>query len=76
MAGSIVLLRARQRAGSPRSSGSPAASGVGLTFAAVSNTCLMGTLLMQLPYNQGPGCDIDEAIAKLRREQPEEPALT
>jgi rhodanese-related sulfurtransferase len=42
--------------------------GAGLAFAALSNTCMMGMLLMKLPYNRGPGCDIDEAISKLSRQ--------
>ncbi len=42
------------------------AIGGGLTFAAVSNTCAMGAVLSKLPYNQGPGCDIDVAIAKMQ----------
>jgi Inner membrane protein YgaP-like, transmembrane domain len=45
------------------------AVGFGLSFAAVTNTCAMGMLLAKLPYNRGPGCDIDEAIARLSRPQ-------
>lgn len=41
------------------------AIGMGLAFAAVSNTCMMGMLLSKLPYNQGSGCDIDEALTRL-----------
>lgn len=44
------------------------AIGFGLTFAAATNTCMMGMMLMKLPYNRGPGCDIDEAIERLSRQ--------
>lgn len=47
--------------------------GAGLTFAALTNTCMMGMLLAKLPYNRGPGCDIDAAIARLRNPQPGSP---
>lgn len=33
--------------------------GAGLTFAALTDTCLMGNLLSRLPYNRGPGADVD-----------------
>lgn len=42
-----------------------AAIGFGLVFASVSNTCMMGMLLSKLPYNRGPGCDIDQALTRL-----------
>ncbi len=42
--------------------------GAGLTFAALSNTCMMGMLLARLPYNRGAGCDVDAAITRLRRD--------
>lgn len=31
--------------------------GAGLTFAATTNTCAMGTLLAKLPYNRGAACE-------------------
>lgn len=37
----------------------------GLVFAAITNTCMMGNLLSKLPYNRGPACDIDQALARL-----------
>ncbi|WP_329275862.1 rhodanese-like domain-containing protein [Streptomyces sp. NBC_00691] len=42
------------------------AIGAGLTYAAVSNSCLMGVLLSRLPYNRGPRPDIRTVIAELR----------
>jgi rhodanese-related sulfurtransferase len=41
--------------------------GAGLVFAAVSNTCMMGSALMKLPYNKGSEADVDEAISCLSR---------
>lgn len=41
--------------------------GAGLAIAALTNTCAMGVLLMKLPYNRAPSCDIDAAIARLAR---------
>ncbi|MFC5821763.1 Inner membrane protein YgaP [Nonomuraea coxensis DSM 45129] len=41
--------------------------GAGLTFAALTDTCAMGMLLSRLPYNRGPGVDVDQALACIRR---------
>ncbi|MFN8525811.1 MAG: rhodanese-like domain-containing protein [Chloroflexota bacterium] len=43
--------------------------GAGLLFAGVTDTCMMGTLLMRLPYNRGATCDIPAVVAQLRGEQ-------
>lgn len=40
--------------------------GAGLVFAAVSNTCAMGNMLMKLPYNRSVDADVESAIARLR----------
>ncbi|MFF3837634.1 rhodanese-like domain-containing protein [Streptomyces sp. NPDC001930] len=42
------------------------AIGAGLTYAALSNSCMMGVLLSRLPYNRGPRPDIRSVIAELR----------
>ncbi|RPK90025.1 MULTISPECIES: rhodanese-like domain-containing protein [Streptomyces] len=42
------------------------AIGAGLTYAALSNSCMMGVLLSRLPYNRGPRTDIRTVIASLR----------
>lgn len=42
------------------------AIGAGLTYAALSNSCMMGVLLSRLPYNRGPRPDIRTVIAELR----------
>ncbi len=39
----------------------------GLTFSAVSNTCAMGNALARLPYNKSDNCDVEGAIAELRK---------
>lgn len=68
VAGSIVLTSVLASTVFPKAKWLAGGIGGGLTFAALSNTCMMGNLLAKLPYNQGPGCDIDEAIGKLRKE--------
>jgi hypothetical protein len=40
-----------------------AAVGAGPTSSAVSNPCAMGVLLAKLPYNRGPGVDLDGVVA-------------
>ncbi len=40
--------------------------GAGLVYAAVSDTCAMGRLLMKLPYNRGASSDVEKAIERLR----------
>lgn len=39
--------------------------GAGLTFAALSNTCAMANVLSRLPYNRGPGADVEASIRAL-----------
>lgn len=46
------------------------AIGAGLVIAAVTDSCLMGTLLSKLPYNRGPKVDPRAAIARLARQRP------
>ncbi|MFJ6137189.1 rhodanese-like domain-containing protein [Kitasatospora sp. NPDC092286] len=42
------------------------AVGAGLVFAALTNSCAMGTMLSRLPYNRGPRVDARTVIAGLR----------
>jgi rhodanese-related sulfurtransferase len=65
VAGSLVLGSVALSAAVPKAKWLAGGIGGGLTFAAVSNTCMMGNLLSKLPYNQGPGCDIDAALERL-----------
>nr|WP_277605273.1 rhodanese-like domain-containing protein [Glycomyces sp. L485] len=39
--------------------------GAGLTFAALSNSCLMGMLLAQLPYNRDGAPPIEDSLRRL-----------
>jgi rhodanese-related sulfurtransferase len=39
--------------------------GSGLVIAALTNTCLMGTLLAKLPHNRASGGDVEAAVAEL-----------
>ena len=41
------------------------AVGAGLTFAAVSNSCLMGSILMKLPYNRSSTYDVRDVMTQL-----------
>ena len=65
VAGSIALSSVLASTVLPRAKWGAAFIGGGLTFSAVSNTCMMANLLGRLPYNQGPGCDVDAALARL-----------
>lgn len=39
--------------------------GAGLAVAALTNTCAMGMLLAELPYNRGPRTDLDQVVTAL-----------
>jgi rhodanese-related sulfurtransferase len=43
--------------------------GAGLLFAGLTDTCLMGMLLLRLPYNRGATCDLPSVIAELKGER-------
>jgi rhodanese-related sulfurtransferase len=70
VAGSIVLVSVLVSFWIPAAVFVAGFVGAGLTFAALSNICLMGMLLARLPYNRGAGCDVDAAIVRLRGAQP------
>lgn len=65
VAGSIVLTSILGSLAVPKLKWLAAGVGGGLTFAAVSNTCAMGTLLSKLPYNRGASCDAQSIVAQL-----------
>lgn len=67
VAGSIVFLSVLASIWIPGAQIVAAGIGAGLAIAALTNTCAMGVLLMKLPYNRAPACDIDAAIARLSR---------
>lgn len=65
VAGSIVLSSVLGSLAVPKLKWLAAAVGGGLTFAAVSNTCAMGTALSKLPYNRGTTPDAEEIAEKI-----------
>ena len=65
VAGSIVLSSVLGSVAIPRLKWLAAAIGGGLTFAAVSNTCAMGTALSKLPYDRGATSDAKAILAQL-----------
>jgi rhodanese-related sulfurtransferase len=65
VAGSIVLSSVLGSVAVPRLKWLAAAIGGGLTYAAISNTCAMGTALSKLPYNRGASTDAETVLAQL-----------
>jgi len=65
VAGSIVLSSVLGSIALPRLKWLAAAIGGGLTYAAVSNTCAMGTALSKLPYNRGATTDAESVLSQL-----------
>jgi rhodanese-related sulfurtransferase len=65
VAGSIVLSSVLGSIAVPRLKWLAAAIGGGLTYAAVSNTCAMGTALSKLPYNRGASTDAETVLSRL-----------
>jgi rhodanese-related sulfurtransferase len=65
VAGSMVLSSVVGSVAVPRLKWLAAAIGAGLTYAAVSNTCAMGTALSKLPYNRGATSDAKTVVAQL-----------
>jgi rhodanese-related sulfurtransferase len=65
VAGSIVLSSVLGSVAVPRLKWLAAAIGGGLTYAAVSDTCAMGTALSKLPYNRGATTDAETVLAQL-----------
>lgn len=66
VAGSIVLSSILASTVFPKAKWIAGGIGAGLTFAALSNTCALGSLLAKLPYNRPAECDVDATIARLR----------
>ncbi|CAN5399831.1 rhodanese-like domain-containing protein [soil metagenome] len=67
VAGSIVLASVLTSTIVPGVKWLAAGIGGGLTFAALTNSCLMGTLLSKLPYNRAADPDSRQLIAQLAR---------
>jgi rhodanese-related sulfurtransferase len=65
VAGSIVLSSVLGSVAIPRLKWLAAAIGAGLSYAAISNTCAMGTALSKLPYNRGADTDAETVLSRL-----------
>jgi rhodanese-related sulfurtransferase len=74
VAGSIVLSSILASIAVPKLKWVAAAIGGGLTFAAVTNTCAMGTALSRLPYNRGATYDAQKIVSQLDDSQGREKA--
>jgi rhodanese-related sulfurtransferase len=69
VAGSIVVSSVLGSVLVPKLKWLAAAIGGGLTFAAVTDTCAMGSALSKLPYNSGSSPDVDAIVAELRNKE-------
>ena len=67
VAGSIVLSSVLGSIAVPRLKWLAAAIGAGLSYAAISNTCAMGTALSKLPYNRGAVADAETVLSRLAK---------
>ena len=65
VAGSVVLSSVLGSIVVPRLKWLAAGIGGGLTYAALSNTCAMATMLSKLPYNRGAKLDAETAVSQL-----------
>lgn len=65
VAGSIVLSSILGSIFVPKLKWVAGGIGAGLTTAALTNTCAMGTMLSKLPYNRGASCDANTIVAQL-----------
>jgi rhodanese-related sulfurtransferase len=65
VAGSLVVSSVVGSVAVPRLKWLAAAVGAGLTYAAVTNTCAMGTALSKLPYNRGAASDASAVLSQL-----------
>jgi len=65
VAGSVVVSSVVGSVAVPRLKWLAAAIGAGLSYAAISNTCAMGTALAKLPYNRGATSDASAVLSEL-----------
>ncbi|MGF1655297.1 MAG: rhodanese-like domain-containing protein [Actinomycetales bacterium] len=65
VAGGIVLVSVLASLVVPYAQVLAGVIGAGLAFAALSNSCLMGQLLLRLPYNRTAACDIGDVVGRL-----------
>jgi rhodanese-related sulfurtransferase len=65
VAGSIVLSSVLGSIAVPRLKWLAAGVGAGLSYAAISNTCAMGTALSKLPYNRAASTNAETVLSRL-----------
>ncbi len=65
VAGALVLVAVLASIAVPELRFVAGAVGAGLVLAALTDSCVMGMLLARLPYNRGPGADVEAAIARM-----------
>jgi len=65
VAGSVILSSVLGSVVVPRLKWLAAGIGGGLTYAALSNTCAMATVLSKLPYNRGATLDAETVLSRL-----------
>jgi rhodanese-related sulfurtransferase len=70
VAGSIVLLSVLASFLLPGAQAVAGLVGAGLAFAALTNSCLMGALLLRLPYNRGTSYDVRDVMEQLAETPP------
>lgn len=70
VAGSVVLSSVVGSIAVPKLKWLAAAIGGGLTFAAVSNTCAMATVLSKLPYNRTATYDAATLVSEISQKSP------
>ncbi|GAA1349640.1 rhodanese-like domain-containing protein [Falsarthrobacter nasiphocae] len=66
VAGALVAGGVALSTVAPKAKWLSGAVGTGLVYAAVSNSCMMGSLLAKLPYNQTGDVSLAEALQRLR----------
>ena len=65
VAGGLVLSGIAASVWAPKLRYLSGAVGLGLTVAALTDTCAMGAALSKLPYNRTNSCDVDRIVAEL-----------
>ena len=66
VAGGLVLASVLASVAAPKAKWLAGGIGAGLAFAALTDTCAMGSLLARLPYNQrGESCDAEAIVEQL-----------
>lgn len=70
VAGAVVALSVLASIWVPGAQFLAGAVGLGLTVAALTNTCALGALLARLPYNREASCDVQAVVDQLTGRSP------